>query len=486
MQIRYLRDWLNGSSVDSQNIWVEIRVLDGSHNVALNSTVTSNFNIDNPEFIVNGQTPGSSSTFSTESTKKTTFSQEPKMGLMGGEYSDFSHWSYSDFNDYDDSFGDYSDWLYDDWVFTNWHFDEFSDWTWDNFSHYEDFSFDDFSNWDNAGQEDYAVGEAGENQYVQIDLGAIYDVDIVRVWHYYEDERTFYGTKIEVSEDGDNWDIIFDSELAGAYKETDYGLLLELTPMIKKGSIIDSSEFNSIINYVKQYGEDPSGGACTSGFSLNTEDVLFEETENEETINSLIQDINNMFTEGEYINRVIISDPGEIPLYIEGRAKAGDVNTITSRLSIIKNVNCFVCINITRAYCSQCDGSCYNCFSCVGCESCDRCVNCQNCHGSCQSCDGCHNCESCEECVSCESCDSTCQYCVNCQFCDGCQHPCYVCVTCISCFSACNNCDRCHSCENCHSCDNCDSCQNCDLCDSCYSCAWCVNCQNCVSCDDRN
>lgn len=65
--------------------------------------------------------------------------------------------------------------------------------------------------------------------YVQIDLGAInYDIDYIQVWHY--PERTFYGTKTEISVDGVNWTPVFDSAKSGTYKETAAGNIISLRP----------------------------------------------------------------------------------------------------------------------------------------------------------------------------------------------------------------------------------------------------------------
>ena len=55
--------------------------------------------------------------------------------------------------------------------------------------------------------------------YLQVDLGAIIDVEKVAVWHY-PDGRTYYNTKTEVSKDGTTWTTIFDSNVDGEYAET--------------------------------------------------------------------------------------------------------------------------------------------------------------------------------------------------------------------------------------------------------------------------
>ena len=60
--------------------------------------------------------------------------------------------------------------------------------------------------------------------WVRIDLGQIYyDIDYIQVWHYWQDGRTYFGTKTEISVDGVNWTPVFDSAKSGTYKETEAG-----------------------------------------------------------------------------------------------------------------------------------------------------------------------------------------------------------------------------------------------------------------------
>ena len=60
-------------------------------------------------------------------------------------------------------------------------------------------------------------------RYVQIDLGAIYAVDKVRVYHFYNNGRAYYGTRTQVSADGIFWVTVFDSAILGEYPETPSG-----------------------------------------------------------------------------------------------------------------------------------------------------------------------------------------------------------------------------------------------------------------------
>lgn len=59
-------------------------------------------------------------------------------------------------------------------------------------------------------------------EYAQIDLGALYEIKTVKVWHGYSVVLmdTFTETKTEVSEDGVTWTVLFDSTISGVYLET--------------------------------------------------------------------------------------------------------------------------------------------------------------------------------------------------------------------------------------------------------------------------
>ncbi|HOT93451.1 MAG TPA: RHS repeat-associated core domain-containing protein [Anaerolineae bacterium] len=70
---------------------------------------------------------------------------------------------------------------------------------------------------------EFAYTSVNGLQYIQIDLGAVYSVDTVRVWHYAADGRTYYNTKTQVSADGSTWFTVFDSATQGTYAETAQG-----------------------------------------------------------------------------------------------------------------------------------------------------------------------------------------------------------------------------------------------------------------------
>lgn len=70
----------------------------------------------------------------------------------------------------------------------------------------------------------YVSVEAGL-KHLRVDLGAVYDIKYLHIWHYYSDKRTYYETKTECSVDGVTWFVIFDSSIEGTYKETADGVI---------------------------------------------------------------------------------------------------------------------------------------------------------------------------------------------------------------------------------------------------------------------
>ncbi len=68
----------------------------------------------------------------------------------------------------------------------------------------------------------YADAGTG-SKIITIDLGQVYAIAEVKVWHYYADWRTYKDTKTEVSADGVNWITLHDAATDGTYRETSLG-----------------------------------------------------------------------------------------------------------------------------------------------------------------------------------------------------------------------------------------------------------------------
>ena len=69
----------------------------------------------------------------------------------------------------------------------------------------------------------YATMGPGGLHYITIDLGAVYSVNKINLWHYANDGRTYHGTKTQVSENGSTWVTVYDSAVSGEYPETPEG-----------------------------------------------------------------------------------------------------------------------------------------------------------------------------------------------------------------------------------------------------------------------
>ncbi len=80
---------------------------------------------------------------------------------------------------------------------------------------------------DNSTQ--YAYAATAGLHYVKIDLGAIYSVNKIKVWHYANDGRTYHNTKTQVSVNGTSWVTVYDSAVSGEYPETLQGKEITFT-----------------------------------------------------------------------------------------------------------------------------------------------------------------------------------------------------------------------------------------------------------------
>lgn len=77
---------------------------------------------------------------------------------------------------------------------------------------------------------------------LQLDLGAVYsDIATIHIYHYYDDER-ICASKLEISEDGQNWISIYDSSIDGEYAETSRGY----------ENAVQTKSISEQISYLKQ------------------------------------------------------------------------------------------------------------------------------------------------------------------------------------------------------------------------------------------
>lgn len=101
----------------------------------------------------------------------------------------------------------------------------------------------DYSNWQLAtdgkyGTTDYYVEGGVGPAWMQVDLGQQYVLDYIRIWHYYEDGRTYHDDKTQISADGISWTTVFDSNVSGEYQESSTGHTIHLNISVTHPSSI--------------------------------------------------------------------------------------------------------------------------------------------------------------------------------------------------------------------------------------------------------
>lgn len=65
-------------------------------------------------------------------------------------------------------------------------------------------------------------------EHIRIDLGAVYNIHKIKIWHYWADGRIYNGLVTEVSRDEENWLEVFNSDIEGTYAESSSGKTITL------------------------------------------------------------------------------------------------------------------------------------------------------------------------------------------------------------------------------------------------------------------
>jgi phage minor structural protein len=105
-------------------------------------------------------------------------------------------------------------------------------------------------------------------QWVQFDLGQIYDdIDYIQVWFYWADGRS-YNYEVEVSEDSINWMNLFDTSRSGRPKATSSGFVI----LVNKQASISSlaSSIKQTANSINLRVDNVEGTANTAKSSADT------------------------------------------------------------------------------------------------------------------------------------------------------------------------------------------------------------------------
>lgn len=139
---------------------------------------------------------------------------------------------------------------------------------------------------------DVSVGIASnEKQWVQVDLGEVYSIDYLHIWHYYVSSRRFNDTKVEVSEDGVTWTVIFDSAIEGTYDETSEGRKFTLPYSVDLDELSMSASLNQINSKVSNIKDEISTIKNVLKTNLATKGV---ETSDNDKISNLINKVKNI------------------------------------------------------------------------------------------------------------------------------------------------------------------------------------------------
>ena len=89
----------------------------------------------------------------------------------------------------------------------------------------------------------------GASTGIIIDLGQVFEIETIKIWHYWADGRTYHNVKTEISEDKVNWKTVFDSDVSGEYAESADGLTIsfdETTMQITKAGIYKTTELYEV------------------------------------------------------------------------------------------------------------------------------------------------------------------------------------------------------------------------------------------------
>lgn len=84
-------------------------------------------------------------------------------------------------------------------------------------------------------------------QWVEVDLGSTMDIKSISIFRYSYDARIFHNVTTEVSEDGSNWYMLWDSSVDGEYAESASGktITFDYTKLLPSSQAITISSFRA-------------------------------------------------------------------------------------------------------------------------------------------------------------------------------------------------------------------------------------------------
>ncbi len=82
--------------------------------------------------------------------------------------------------------------------------------------------------WSSCDPIPYASLNESGRQWLMVDLGAVFNISKIKLWHYRN--YVYHDNIVEISEDGENWTLVYDSNIDGEYTETSEGKRIPLEP----------------------------------------------------------------------------------------------------------------------------------------------------------------------------------------------------------------------------------------------------------------
>jgi len=227
---------------------------------------------------------------------------------------------------------------------------------------------------------DYAESSAAGTQWVTVDLGAVYNIESVTVWHYYGDARIYFNNTIQASENNSTWTTL--QSPSGNMVEVAAGNSYLAPYSSLKGTVIKASDRNNmasiITNIQSQRSFTKTSPSLDSKMKSSYVDTFYNFLSNfnvswREIVNTGGKISNTSFE--EVVEKLILTQNN---------------STCKSGCSYVCSSDCStMCYGSCNKGCGgQCQSGCgANCSVACGSNCSGNCGN--NCHGACAgSCDG--------------------------------------------------------------------------------------------------
>lgn len=126
---------------------------------------------------------------------------------------------------------------------------------------------------------------------VNIDLGDVYSIDEIKVWHYYVGGRQYKNMLLQVSQDNLSWTTIWDGSVSGVYAETAEGKTHKLSPEMSIVKPTETSSISDIIEYYSSFVNSIKEQKEALKIHLKTLDVSINENDSMKSLIRSMKDI---------------------------------------------------------------------------------------------------------------------------------------------------------------------------------------------------